>query len=90
MGEEAQKVSNGLVQKLRKAGLSTERDYLDKKMKGQFKAANRLHSKYVAILGDEEIQKNEINIKNMNTGEQEAITLAEVDTYLCRKLKEEV
>jgi histidyl-tRNA synthetase len=90
MGEEAKKVSNGLVQKLRKAGLSTERDYLDKKMKGQFKAANRLHSKYVAILGDEEIQKNEINIKDMNTGEQEAISLSEVDTYLCKKLKEEV
>ncbi|WP_371018222.1 histidine--tRNA ligase [Pseudalkalibacillus sp. JSM 102089] len=90
MGEEAQKVSNGLVQKLRNAGISTERDYLDKKMKGQFKAANRLKSKYVAILGDEEIEKNEINIKDMNSGEQESIDLTHVDSYLKGKLKEEV
>ncbi|WP_394174550.1 histidine--tRNA ligase [Guptibacillus hwajinpoensis] len=89
MGDEAQAASNGLVQKLRRAGISTERDYLDKKMKGQFKAANRLQSKYVAILGDEEIERNEINVKNMITGEQEAVSLAEVSSYLIDKLKEE-
>ncbi|TKD70250.1 histidine--tRNA ligase [Pseudalkalibacillus hwajinpoensis] len=89
MGEEAQAVSNGLVQKLRKAGISTERDYLDKKMKGQFKAANRLQAKYVAILGDEEIERNEINVKDMITGEQEAVSLTEVSSYLKEKLKEE-
>ncbi|MDP4550408.1 histidine--tRNA ligase [Guptibacillus hwajinpoensis] len=89
MGDEAQAASNGLVQKLRRAGISTERDYLDKKMKGQFKAANRLQSKYVAILGDEEIERNEINVKDMITGEQEAVSLTEVSSYLIDKLKEE-
>ncbi|WP_270179407.1 histidine--tRNA ligase [Alkalihalobacillus sp. CinArs1] len=89
MGEEAQAISNGLLHELRGAGLSAERDYLNRKMKGQFKAANRSNAKYVAILGDEEIQKDEINIKEMETGDQEAVRLSEVTSYLTKKLKEE-
>lgn len=89
MGEEAQAISNGLLHELRGAGLSAERDYLNRKMKGQFKAANRSNAKYVAILGDEEIQKDEINIKEMETGDQEAVRLSEITSYLTKKLKEE-
>ncbi|WP_347549461.1 histidine--tRNA ligase [Pseudalkalibacillus hwajinpoensis] len=89
MGDEAETVSNGLVQELRKAEISTERDYLNKKMKSQFKTANRLQAKYVAILGDEEIARNEINVKDMDTGEQQAVSLTDIATYLIEKLKEE-
>lgn len=89
MGEEAQAVSNGLLHELRSAGLSAERDYLDRKMKGQFKAANRANAKYVAILGDNEIEKDEINIKEMETGEQQAVRFSEITSYLTEKLKEE-
>ena len=58
------------------AGFSAERDYLDRKIKAQFKAADRLKAKYVAVLGDEELKNNKINVKNMATGEQVEIDLA--------------
>jgi histidyl-tRNA synthetase len=76
LGEEAKDYTVGLLQQLRRAGFSAERDYLDRKIKAQFKAADRLKAKYVAVLGDEELKSNKINVKNMSSGEQVEIDLA--------------
>ncbi|WP_462412340.1 histidine--tRNA ligase [Neobacillus sp. Marseille-QA0830] len=75
LGEEAKDYTVGLLQKLRLAGISAERDYLARKIKAQFKAADRLNAKYVAVLGDEELNQNKINVKNMATGEQVEVDL---------------
>ena len=45
-------------------------------MKAQFKSADRLEAKYVAVLGDDELTNNKINLKNMATGEQVELDLA--------------
>jgi histidyl-tRNA synthetase len=76
LGEEAKDYTVGLLQQLRMAGFSAERDYLDRKIKAQFKAADRLKAKYVVILGDDELKNNKINVKNMATGEQVELDLA--------------
>lgn len=75
LGEEASDYTVGLLHKLRQAGFSAERDYLDRKMKGQFKAADRLNAKFVAILGEDELNNNKINVKMLETGEQKEIDL---------------
>jgi histidyl-tRNA synthetase len=76
LGEEAKDYTVGLLQQLRLAGFSAERDYMDRKIKAQFKAADRLKAKFVAVLGDEELKNNKINLKNMATGEQVEVDLA--------------
>ena len=81
LGEEAKDYTVGLLQQLRMAGLSAERDYLNRKIKAQFKAADRLKAKYVAVLGDEELKKNIINVKNMATGEQVEVELDSIVPY---------
>jgi histidyl-tRNA synthetase len=82
LGEEAKDYSVGLLQQLRLAGISSERDYLNRKIKAQFKAADRLKAKYVAVLGDEELKNNVINLKNMETGEQVEVELTDLSKYL--------
>lgn len=82
LGEEAKDYSVGLLQQLRLAGISAERDYLNRKIKAQFKAADRLKAKYVAVLGDEELKNNIINLKNMETGEQVEVDLADLSKHL--------
>ncbi|HEY2420173.1 MAG TPA: histidine--tRNA ligase [Neobacillus sp.] len=81
LGEEAKDYTVGLLQQLRIAGFSAERDYLDRKIKAQFKAADRLKAKFVAVLGDEELGKNKINVKNMSTGEQVEVDLGSLVEY---------
>lgn len=75
LGEEAKNYTVELLHKLRLAGFSAERDYLDRKIKGQLKAADRLQAKYVAILGDDELQANKITVKAMDTGEQVEVSI---------------
>lgn len=63
--------------RLIKMGKSANYDLHRKSFKSQLKDANRLNARYVLILGEDEIQNNQIAFKNMETGEQ--ITIAQTD-----------
>ncbi|PLR93752.1 histidine--tRNA ligase [Bacillus sp. T33-2] len=84
LGEEAKDHTVSLLHELRSAGYSAERDYLDRKIKAQFKAADRSNAKYVAVLGEDELKANKITLKTMETGDQVEI---ELDSFL-EKFKE--
>jgi histidyl-tRNA synthetase len=86
VGEKAKDESVLLVHQLRKAGIIADKDYQDRKIKAQFKAADRLNAKFVAILGDDELVKEVINIKEMSTGEQTEVPLHSVVDYLKERL----
>jgi histidyl-tRNA synthetase len=75
LGEQAQDYTVKLLQSLRLAGFSAERDYLNRKLKAQMKAADRLNAKFVAILGEDELKANKINVKIMESGEQRELSL---------------
>lgn len=62
---------------LRKNGINTQ-VYTDKaKIKNQFKYANRLNIPYVIVIGEDEIKNNVVSLKNMESGEQETLTLVD-------------
>ncbi|PLT30888.1 histidine--tRNA ligase [Peribacillus deserti] len=75
LGDAAKDYTVKLAQALRLQGYSADRDYQDRKVKAQFKAADRLNAKFVAVLGDDELKEKKISVKNMATGEQTAISL---------------
>ncbi|MBB5354645.1 histidyl-tRNA synthetase [Anoxybacillus mongoliensis] len=75
LGEQAKEEAVALVAALRQEGIAAEKDYQDRKVKAQLKAADRLHAAYVAILGEDELQKGVINVKHMATGEQQEVSL---------------
>lgn len=85
LGDSAKDKSASLLYELRKAGFSAEKDYQDRKLKAQFKAADRLNVKYVAVLGEDELAKNVINIKDMATGTQEEVGLSNFIEYLLER-----
>lgn len=75
-----------LVNKLRKNGISAEKDYLKRKLKAQLKDANRKNAVYTIILGEEELQSGKYQLKNMETGEQESIFEDSLDIVIQKKL----
>lgn len=87
IGEKAKVKAVGLTYELRQAGVQVDKDYLDKKIKAQFKAADRMQAKYVLVLGDDELASGIINVKNMATGKQEELKLEEVVGFLTEELK---
>ena len=54
-------------------------------LRGQMRQANALGIPYVAILGDDEIQRAEVVIRDMETSSQEARPLAEFLEELTRQ-----
>lgn len=75
LGEAADREVTRLLHGLRLRGISAERDYQGRKMKAQMKSADRLQVRFTAILGDDELARGEIALKNMETGEQKFVKL---------------
>lgn len=86
VGKEAEKTAVQLVHTLRKSGVQADKDYLDRKMKGQFKAADRFKAKYVVILGEEELERDAALLKEMSTGEQTELQMNDLADTLIGKL----
>jgi histidyl-tRNA synthetase len=75
LGETAKDYTVKLLNDLRSNGFKAERDYLDRKIKAQFKAAERLQARFVAVLGENELNNHVINLKDQATGEQKEVHL---------------
>jgi histidyl-tRNA synthetase len=78
LGEKAESISAELLMRLRSNALSTEFHPDKKTMKAQMKAANRSKARFVILLGDDEIEQDKFNLKNMETGEQELVNFQEM------------
>ncbi|MGG0795888.1 histidine--tRNA ligase [Brevibacillus laterosporus] len=70
---------------LRAKGVKAEMDYLGRKMKAQLKAADRVEAKYAAIIGESELEKGVVMLKELATGEQQEVNFAEVSDWLLAK-----
>ncbi|MDO9572443.1 MAG: histidine--tRNA ligase [Candidatus Omnitrophota bacterium] len=75
LGSEAKSNSAKILNSLRLNGIPSDTDYLNKSLKGAMRAANDAHAKYVLILGDDELKKNIITLKDMSSGTQRELTL---------------
>ncbi|KJF48558.1 MULTISPECIES: histidine--tRNA ligase [Bacillus] len=78
LGDQAKDYAVGLLNRLRKEGISSEMDYTGKKLKAQFKAADRLKAKFIAVLGEDELAQQIVNVKDTTTGEQIEVKLDEL------------
>ncbi len=85
IGDNADMFVQKLVFDLRNKGVCAERDYLGRSVKAQMKYANKLNARYSAVIGDDDIEKGTINLKNMETGESEEVSFSEVSEKLTKK-----
>ncbi len=63
-------------------------EYEDKSLKSQLKRADKTKSPYVAILGTEELNRDRILIRNLNTQNQEEIPIPQFLNYFLEKYAE--
>lgn len=86
LGQRAKEATMAQINICRLGGLYCDMDYLDRSLKGQFKAADNANAMFTCILGDNELDEFKINIKNNETDEQETIPLDEVYPYILNKV----
>jgi len=62
-----------LLQKIRNAGLSADMDYSGGSLKSQMRIANKIGARCTVIVGEEELSKNMVILRNMQTKEQKEV-----------------
>ena len=82
IGDAGKKKGLGLMRQLRKEGLHIEMDDMARNMKGQFKLADRLGSKYTIVIGDDEIANGKAVVKTMATSEQQEVPFEEIEAFI--------
>lgn len=82
LGDKAVSAAQGIVYSLRRNGISADTDHMGRGLRASMKYADKLGAEYTMVLGDNEIEAGEANVKNMATGEQTALKLAELAGFL--------
>ena len=89
IGPAARRVAVGIAAQLRGAGIRVDMAYGDRGLKGSMKAADRSGAPLVVIVGNDEVQSANAQVKNMADGSQETVTLeslvADVGARLSQK-----
>ena len=67
-----------LVQALRTQGFAAERDYLDRKLKAQFKSADIFKAKTLITLGESEVESGQVTVKNNHNREEIIVSLDQI------------
>ncbi|MGX7416221.1 histidine--tRNA ligase [Aerococcus christensenii] len=78
IGDETIPQAMKIVHSLRQQGVSCEMDVNHKKPKKQFKDADRRGALYTLTLGEEELAKANINVKNLQTGLEKTLKMDQV------------
>jgi len=78
LGEEAKGEGLKILSDLRKAGVACDTDYEGKSLKGAMRTANDAGAKFVLIIGEDELKKNIVTLKNMSSGEQKELKSEEL------------
>lgn len=84
MGAAALRKAFTLVNQLRKCGIQAECDLCGRGLKAQMKYANKIGAAYTIVLGDNELENSQAELKNMRTGEKKTISIGDkfLDEYV--------
>lgn len=84
MGNENVAYAMRVLSELRDDGITTV-PYLDanKKFKNQIEFADKIKADYSIIIGENEVKTNVLSVKNMQSGDQMSMDLADVKKLLC-------
>lgn len=77
MGDKAKEKAFSLIKSVRDCGLIAETDVVGRGLRPQMKYADKIGAKFSLVLGDNEIEQNSAEVKNMSTGEKTTLALDE-------------
>ena len=73
LGQEAKEANLKLLNILRSASIPCDTDYEGKSLKGALRKANDLRARFAAIIGEDELKKGVVTLKDMVSGEQKEL-----------------
>lgn len=86
LGDEQKEDGMAMLNRCRLGGLSCDTDFLDKAMKGKFKQAGFLNSRFIAIYGEQEKAEDMINVKDQVTKKEVRINKHKLYNHIVTEL----
>ena len=87
LGKQLMANAFALTDAFRKGGVRADMDHQWRSLKAQFKYADKLHTRYVAILGDDEVAKNVVKLRDMSTREEWEVPLGDAPSAIRERLE---
>ena len=78
MGEKESEKAFELCSELRAAGIASDFDHMGRGIKAQFKYADKIGAKYVAVIGSNELESGVVKLKNMTDGSEQTVAFADL------------
>lgn len=75
LGDTVRPVVVKLAEDLRQNNIRTNFDPLRRSLKAQMREANKTDARYAILIGDQELESGEVELKDLSTGDQEKIAL---------------
>jgi histidyl-tRNA synthetase len=75
LGEDARAALFSVVTELRRAGVAADFSYGRKGIKGAMRSADRSGARYTLVVGERDLAEGVAQLKDMETGEQQAVAL---------------
>ncbi len=82
LGDDQKSVALSLAAQLRSAGIRTEIAFGDRALKGAMKAADKSGSRYVVIIGADEVASGSVDLKRMSDGTITSVKISELQKAL--------
>ncbi len=89
LGDTARERVTQLVAELRNEGISADMAFGGRGLKGAMKAAGRSGARWAAIIGDDEAAAGTVQLKDLDSGEQQEIDSDQVSTFLLNQRSKE-
>jgi histidyl-tRNA synthetase len=82
LGEKAQAWALPVAHRLRMAGVRAELEHRQASLKSQLKRADALKARLALIVGDNELQKGKLVLRDLATRQQHEVTEAELEAKI--------
>ena len=77
LAPEARTLAMLLASTLRSEGVACDLDYAGRSAKGQFRQADRSGAAFAAIIGEDELERGVCTLRDMRSGEERSVTVAD-------------
>jgi histidyl-tRNA synthetase len=86
-GSQGSAVGVRILNDLRSLGVPADMDSRATSLKAHLRQADRMGASYVVMIGDDEVTKGQVLVRNMSTKEQEEIPLSTVARHMADRLR---
>jgi len=86
LGETATKAGFAMLTRLQREGVLVEMEYTGKSLKAQLRRADKMKTRRVLILGEDELERGVAQLRNMDESSQEEVDLDGLESRLLREI----